>query len=264
MSTNAYLDHSTIKCLLQISVHSDSQTEEQRHHWVAYPSIASSGHLPNHPTSHSSVYEELHDEPLLRVWDWGSGSRPDTSSGNRMLARSPKGILSTRAQRKTSLTLHADYDNREPTPYISFTGLPDVASQMANFRLHKRKRDNQHIIAIDPRNRLQRGLPILDVGKEMAAYDVQNPYRYDYFYEGREYLCLWEVSPCDVVGTWRWDDLCNNDRWYENIIMPAFRSYRAQQDAKSESMHDRGLSTILTTGRKAHRVCRFFRLGIMF
>nr|KMM71105.1 hypothetical protein CPAG_07412 [Coccidioides posadasii RMSCC 3488] len=40
-----------------------------------------------------------------------------------------------------------------------------------------------------------------------------------------EYLCLWEITPEEVVQHWNWDELCENPRWYEDEIQPAFNQH---------------------------------------
>ena len=161
---------------------------------------------------------------MLRVWDTFAGSIPDEDLKNRMLARLPRGELTTHEVRKTSLALHADNSKRIPTPYISFTSSLDAAIRLANERKHQWHRGDQNIVVIDPWYRLQRGLPILDMGKEMEQYGVENPYRENYYTD--HYICLWEVTPAEVVGTWSCNFLRRVDGWYENIIMPEFRKHR--------------------------------------
>jgi hypothetical protein len=39
------------------------------------------------------------------------------------------------------------------------------------------------------------------------------------------YLCLWEVTGGEVIGHWEWTDLVANERWYHEIILPAFRKH---------------------------------------
>ena len=225
MDTSKPLDHITAVGLLRPSEQDSFQAEDINHSWLAYPSHDSDGQLANPFAELSSIYKALEDKPLLRVWDTFSGSIPDSSSDGRMLARSPREALATRDARKTSLTTHANNSEWEGTPYISFTSRPNAASDLAEYR--RPKRGNQYFIAIDPRHRLRRGLPILDMGKEMELYGVEDPYpdRDNYFVD--HYVCLWEVTPAEVVGTWRWDELRRDNGWYENVIMPAFKEHRA-------------------------------------
>lgn len=227
MASSALLDHSTAKSLLQPSGQNYFQAEDQHHPWLTDPSIHSNGQLANPFTKHLSIHKPLENKPLLRVWDTYSGSIPDSSSANRMLARLPRGELATKDARKASLTTHADQSIWEETPYISFTSSPRAAAGLINQRMCYTQRGDQNLVAIDPEYRLQHGLPILDTGKEMEVYGVKDPYpnsTENYFLD--HYLCLWEVTPAEVVGIWSWDELRRDNGWYENIIMPAFMRHR--------------------------------------
>ncbi|GAB7325653.1 hypothetical protein MBLNU13_g09631t1 [Cladosporium sp. NU13] len=222
MAPSADLDHNTAKGLLRPFGQYFPNQEEERRSWSVDRSLFSTAQLVNPFIGYSAIYKELRAKPLLRVWDTLSGSIPDKSCGNRMLARLSRGELATIDTRKTSLVHHANQTNKVPTPYISFTSSLDAAVKLANERL--RPRGDQHIVVIDPWYRLQRGLPILDMGKEMEEYGVKNPYREDYYTD--HYICLWEVTPEEVVDTWSCNCLRQVDGWYENIIIPAFRKHR--------------------------------------
>lgn len=217
------LDNSTVQSLLWPGGQYFPNQEEARRSWSVHRSLLSTVQLAN-PFGHPSFYKELEDRPLLRVWDTRSGSIPDPLCEHRMLARLQRGELATNDVRKTSLARHANHRNDIPTPYISFTSSLDAAIRLANERKHKWHRGDQNIVVIDPWYRLQRGLPILDMGKEMEEYGVENPYRENYYTD--HYICLWEVTPEEVVGTWSCNDLRDVDDWYQNIIMPAFRKHR--------------------------------------
>ncbi|CAI7673166.1 unnamed protein product [Penicillium viridicatum] len=60
---------------------------------------------------------------------------------------------------------------------------------------------------------------------ELKYYKVQDPYRRAYSYYKDEYLCLWEVTPIEVVAHWDWDVLVENEHWYEDEILPAFEGH---------------------------------------
>jgi hypothetical protein len=236
MSPNAYLDHSATRRLLQPPELGFLQAEEHLRSWLVLPSQHNNGQPADPFAERSSIYLKLQAKPLLRVWDTFSGSIPDFFTGNRMLARSERGVLATRDQRINSLKTHAKNGEWQATPYISFTSSPSAAVELVNRRITDDRRGDQNLVVIDPRYRLQRGLPILDMGEEMKRYGVGNPYQHDYYSD--HYLCIWEITPGEVVGTWRWDELCDDDRWYENIVMPAFQRYRARQDVKSRFTDD--------------------------
>jgi hypothetical protein len=149
-----------------------------------------------------------------------------------MLARLPRGELATSEARKTSLELHANQQNQEPTPYISFTISPRAAVELANKRINEYNRGDQNLVVIDPGYRLKNGLPVLDMAKEAECYGVKSPYREDYFTD--HYLCLWEVTPAEVVGTYSWDRLVEDEDWYEKTVMPAFERHRTAQRKAAE------------------------------
>lgn len=62
----------------------------------------------------------------------------------------------------------------------------------------------------------------------MAHYKIQDPYRRDYW-DGH-YLCLWEVTPEEVVNVWSWDDLRSEPNWFEEIIMLAVERQRENRE----------------------------------
>lgn len=172
-----------------------------------------------------STATELWNKPLLRIWDHNSGSQPDDA--NRMLARAHRQKLDTVISRQESLQHHHDNSNWSvKTPYISFTSSPNALRDLANYRLEKRNRYNQQLTVINPQKRLALGLPILHVADEMAYYGISNPYRSDYYTD--HYLCLWEVTPAEVVGTWSWEELRRDPRWYERVIVPAYQAALAR------------------------------------
>jgi len=248
MTSSAILDHNTAKSLLRPIEQNCLQAEDKHHSWMAYPSQHSDGQLANPFAEHSSTYKALEGKPLLRVWDTCSGSIPDPSRENRMLARLPRGELATKDARRASLTIHADQKKWEKTPYISFTSSPRAAVELILDRMCCNWRGDQNLVVIDPEYRLKLGLPILDMGKEMEVYGVKDPYPYstkNYFLD--HYLCLWEVTPAEVVGIWSWGELRGNKGWYENIIMPAFQRHRtAGQRAMQTATRDvDALSSIL-------------------
>ena len=220
--------HSTAQSRLRDPGLLQFHPEEDRRPWSAISLLHSNGQLANPFAEYSGIDSKLRDKPMLRVWDTFSGSIPGSSAGNRMLARSKREVLATRDQRASSLELHADHAKRLPTPYISFTASPTAAEDLIKHRTHKTKRGDQNLVAIDPKYRLQHGLPILDMGEEMIVYGIDDPYPHGPNYFIDHYICLWEVTPREVVGVWSWHDLREDNDWYENIIMPAFREYRAR------------------------------------
>ena len=49
-------------------------------------------------------------------------------------------------------------------------------------------------------------------------------------YYKNHYICLWEVTEEEVIGKWKWDDLLKTDRWYERVILPAFKEHNGKYD----------------------------------
>ncbi|KAL3468095.1 hypothetical protein BJX64DRAFT_246868 [Aspergillus heterothallicus] len=150
-----------------------------------------------------------------------------------MLARLPRGRLDTSRARKTFLATHADHGIWEPTPFISFTQSPRELKENVNWR--KKKRGNQTITVVNPNVRIAKGLPVLNMVDEMRHYGVPDPYGRAKEYYKNHYICLWEVTEEEVVGNWEWDDLVKTDRWYEQVILPAFKEHNDRYNARSEA-----------------------------
>ena len=93
-----------------------------------------------------------------------------------------------------------------------------------------RNRGDQYIVVADPRIRLEVGLPVLPYKEEMACYKVRSRYGGDYWDD--HYLCLWEVTPEEVVGVWEWNYMRSELNWYERIIMPAVEEHREERDRR--------------------------------
>ncbi|KAE8371535.1 hypothetical protein BDV26DRAFT_286704 [Aspergillus bertholletiae] len=146
-------------------------------------------------------------EEIMHSWsftfsDRVSGSQP--SESGKMLARRPP--------------IHANHRIWEPTPFISFTQSPQELQNNVNWR--KKKRGS---------------IPVLNMVGEMHHYGVPDPYDKAYEYYENHYICIWEVTEEEVVRNWEWDDLLKTDRWYEQVILPAFKVHNDQYDADSEA-----------------------------
>lgn len=168
--------------------------------------------------------EELWDKPLFRLWDCKSGSQP--LADGRMKARACEMELHTRRVRQETLRDHANYRDLKPTPYISFTDSKAEVRDLVWKRSKTGKRGDQTLVVIDPRRRFELGLPILRAEDEMRYYDVADPYGRDYQYYRDQYLCLWEVTPEEIIGTWDWNDLSKNEHWYDEVVIPALETFR--------------------------------------
>ena len=137
--------------------------------------------------------------------------------------------LDNKEIRIMTLKTHVDHGNWKDTPYISFSNCPRTIEELANYRSTRRGRGPQHIVVIDPRTRIELGLPVLHCSAEMDHYEVKAPYGRDYWQN--HYLCLWEVTPAEVVGIWEWDDLRRSRNWYDEVIMPAVSRHRDLKQA---------------------------------
>lgn len=169
-----------------------------------------------------SDLDQLYDCSLMRTYDMYSGSCP--KEDRRMLARAPRMRLDNEEIRYKALSTHTNHRERQATPFISFTRSPVKLRNLANFRSSRPNRGGQRIVVIDPRIRMNLGLPVLSYREEAARYNIQPSYSSDYWQD--HYLCLWEVTPEEVVGTWSWEDLRNKENWYQDIIVPALQQHR--------------------------------------
>ena len=111
---------------------------------------------------------------------------------------------------------------------------------LANSR-SQRGRDPQTLTVIDPEVRIRSGLPILDISSEMQYYGIEDPYGKSNLYYKDHFVCLWQVTAEEVVGSWEWDDLRTDLNWYENIIMPAFRRFKQQINHESSAFDFSGM-----------------------
>ncbi len=221
IDTNISLTRSTAKSLLCSAQPSVFKTAEDDRTWSRAWIPALRALFPG------SVLDQLWDSVLLRTSDARSGSQPNAQ--HRMLARAARMALDTEKARRDTLTTHADHGIWEDTPYISFTKSPEALQSLAESRMN-RNRGDQRIVVVDPRIRLEIGLPVLHYKEEMAYYEIQSRYERDYW-DGH-YLCLWEVTPEEVVGVWEWDDLRSELNWFEEIIMPAVEEHREERDRR--------------------------------
>lgn len=220
MDTNTLLNYDTIVSLLQSAKPSVFKSAEDKRPWSRKWTPALRHLFPG------SVLDELWDSPLLRTYDQMSGSQPDDVG--RMLARDPRSPLDKDEVRVETLAKHANHRIWEDAPYISFTNSPQSLQDLANWRTSNKNRGDQWIVVVDPRVRFELRLPILQYSEEMTYYSIEPPYGRDYW--SSHYLCVWEVTPEEVVAVWRWEDLRNNPNWYEEIIVPAVIQSRWERD----------------------------------
>ena len=140
-----------------------------------------------------------------------------------MMSRAPEMRLDNRESRRNSLANHLDYKKWDtPSPYISFTTSSTAIEDLAQMRA---KRGVQTLTVIDPNSRIKNGLPILDVAAEMDYYNIPDPYGKSKEYYVNHFVCLWQVTKVEIVGRWDWSDLAANKRWYQEVIVPAFKNF---------------------------------------
>ncbi len=216
------MDYNTARALLQNAHFNPFESEDSRRCWSRRAPVGADYRLIKSHIDPNSVYALVWDKALLRVWDGMSGSQP--KQDRRMVASATRQRLDTRDARVRALADHLDHKVRTPTPYISFTDSPDRLEGLARLRKQRGNRGQQYLTVVDPQRRIQRGLPILHLADEMKFYDIIPPYSADYSIN--HYLCLWEVTPEEVVGTWEWDELTNDGQWYEHKILPALRAHQ--------------------------------------
>lgn len=140
-----------------------------------------------------------------------------------MFARDPTMRLDTFEIRKETLQSHIDPTSKKATPYISFLTDPKKLEIEV-----QRKQDNgktQRVTLVDPQARLRLRLPILRFADEFKHYKLYNPTRTDVF--SSHWICLWEVTPEEVVWTWDWDDLKGDPQWHQNTVLPALFKFQA-------------------------------------
>lgn len=231
------LTYATVLSLLEGKNDTGVEIENEQRRWSDRTRISSHHQTLQKHALWPSDYGDVWERPLLRIWDKWSGSQP--SRNDRMLARDKRGSLNTFDLRRVSLLQHASYKVREPTPYISFTNSANRAQAIAEFRKaggqqgQRKPRPGQCLTVVDPRSSFRLGLPVLKYKDEMHYYGLQDPYRRDFSHYEDEYLCLWEVTPEEVVGTWEWDELIKKKDWYGEVVQPALLKHRAGEPRRS-------------------------------
>lgn len=197
---NTILDKVRVHKLLQTNSPDPSLEENHVRSWSKYPG-------PTWPG------------PLLRAWNWDEWGCDQLDESKQMTARASGATLSTYESRKSALSKHADWWIYKDTPFISFVS---SASSLETFLTRRFNDHAKKITVINPNVRIARGVPVINMEAEMKYYGVQDPYGNGYIYYKDEFLCLWEVSPDEIVGCWKWRDLDRDRDWYGNIVLPAF------------------------------------------
>lgn len=171
---------------------------------------------------------ELEDRPLLRVWDYRSDIQPDYDYGGAIRARADRHPLNTASSRRVMLERYADYEGRRPTPFISFTSSPRNIETLAENMRESEGWNVQFVTVIDPKIRHSLRLPFLDASYQLYRTGILDPHGQHILQHKDDYLCLWEVTPVEIVGTWHWNELVKEKDWFEKIVMPKFRLVRSR------------------------------------
>ena len=233
ISTAMALDHAQCLALL-MSDPSAPEAEEYLHPWVE----PSSTTLQNYPS--------VGDRPLMRIRDCHTDYRPDEAdlkseeNLNNINARNSGARLDTKELRNTALKNHTDYQNRIHTPFLSFTDCPSRIRYLANMRFERPNkygytRGSQILTLINPKIRLEKGLPILNAKEELQRYNVGDFYNKDYDYNKDEYLCLWGITEDEIVSHYNWEELRKDPKWYQNTVMRDFKAHRVRYPPETGS-----------------------------
>ncbi|KAJ6780544.1 hypothetical protein PWT90_06632 [Aphanocladium album] len=185
-------------------------------------------------------YHQKFDKPLLRIWDCMSGSQP--TAADYMMARDTRMRLDNASVRKSSLTKHLDHKVWVPGPYIFFTSSPLAIDEIARMITNPRRPGKKTLTAINPNIRVKNGLPVLPVLDEMEHYGIEDPYHYGKTLYANHYVCLWQVTPPEIVRHWDWETISGDENWYKNTVLPAFEKHEKhnqQLDAELSSALDK-------------------------
>jgi hypothetical protein len=158
---------------------------------------------------------------LWRVWDRRSACRIDDSRVG-FLAGSPDYCLGRSEERALSLTNHANWGCRSPSPYISttssFSEIVDLRVPQLTKRQEKYKGQptNIKVTLINASARIAAKMPVLRMTEELDHYKVRTPYgnhrNYMNSFFENEYLCPFVIQPDEIVGTFTWSSV---EEWAE-------------------------------------------------
>ncbi|KAL4911008.1 hypothetical protein BDW74DRAFT_4882 [Aspergillus multicolor] len=216
--------------------------------------------FPSPPSSHISLLSsvcrstkgctvEQWDRPLINISTLVPGSAFTKEGGvwlDRQIAYDNYGYWNRRHDetRLPFITLEAPLHPKR-------SDSRDVSRQII---LKKNRR--QMVTAVNPNVSRETGRHVLDVEAQARHYDLDGKpkgkdgaytkYRGWYLYEDN-------IMPDELVGRWMWDDLVKNERWYEDVIMPAFKEHNEKFQASlhggrhrwSKSLIELGQSTVL-------------------
>jgi len=179
---------------------------------------------------------------LIRAWDQISQCRIDNQRVG-FLSGGSDSFLNTKEKRKQALMHHANWGNRNKTPFISFSS---SLREIAKFRVpHFQNRqaslgivENTRLTIINTNAIIAAGKPILKMKDELLHYDIRPPktgdlrYNSTSFYEN-EYIVPFSVAKDAIVRTCTWHDIekwmrKNNaeiEDWYVQEGIPSFKEH---------------------------------------
>lgn len=198
--------------------------EEKKHPWL--PGKGNKQKLP---------------ELVMRAWDEISQCQiRDFRVG--FLSGGSQGKLITDAQRKLSLTRHADWGNRYKTDYISTSiSLEEIAlMRVPHFQKRQKMKgikDNTKLTLININARTAAGRPTVPAMENLLHYKVTTKYGKPRYEKGsfytNEILLPFRSPPDEIVGTWAWHQVASWCKehgasfkgWYDRVGYPAFQEH---------------------------------------
>ncbi|KAF1991073.1 hypothetical protein K402DRAFT_417141 [Aulographum hederae CBS 113979] len=112
--------------------------------------------------------------------------------------------LDTREKRQQALYQHADWRDKDVSPFVSFTRCyHDVTrrARMLQSRWRPGTKISISISIIDAHRLLAAGIPLLDAENEMQYYGIEDPYGSHFHFYDQEMLALWRVPREHVQQT---------------------------------------------------------------
>ncbi|RDL36396.1 uncharacterized protein BP5553_05748 [Venustampulla echinocandica] len=206
--------------------------EEDSHPWM--------------PSSKVRVGVEHEEGLLFRAWDHKSECQINDSKVG-FLSGASRFMLGTKESRQRAIGNHANWGNREKTPFISMTSnIQEIANvrikQLTNRQINAGIRSNTRLTIVNAFARAAAGMPILRMKDELDYYRVETPYgnvkNYKTWFFEHEYLLPFRVPVTEIVGTWCWQDIEKSvgdiNTWYNTVALPAFKEHEnARKEART-------------------------------
>jgi hypothetical protein len=206
----------------------------QNHDWEKVSSYANSAiRTPENYSSHAdNALKHLWDKPLLLFYTNGddpSFFRHNQCSAGRLLAGNVSAAMNTLDSRMHFLNEHLSGLPKR-LPFLTVCSSPQrFANEIA--RIPGRNGVTISVALIDPRARLRAGLPIRHYVTEALRYrtcrhEDLRELDEDFRLNKDQWLCLWEITPREIVYIWDLSELKSHQDWYETIVEPALRKHQ--------------------------------------